>query len=189
MKRKPKRAVSRPADRGGAPPPEKSLANVTKLFRAIHHPEFMRHGRPDDRGGLRKYMLDTDTCLLMAEGHPTVAGRIVKMEEGAVVVSAITLAELRYGAGTIHEAERKKFGLRVLEEILELVPVVPFDEGAALAYAAVRMSDPKRNIRAMDKLIAAHAIALNLTLVTNNLKDFRKFRPPLRMENWAAKGR
>ena len=41
----------------------------------------------------------------------------------------------------------------------------------------------------MDKLIAAHAIALNLTLITNNLKDFRKFRPALRVENWAVKRR
>ena len=188
-----KRAANRPGPRpsaGNKPSRGKTLAGVPKLFRAIWHPDFMRYGRPDDYGELRerrKYMLDTDICLYIGEERSERAmARLAKTEEGEAVISAITLAELRYGAHTIHGDKRRKIALGGLEKMLDLVPVVPFDEDAAMAYAQVRAVDPKRNIRAMDKLIAAHAVALGLVLVTNNPKDFRKFRPALRVENWAA---
>ena len=173
--------------------PRRSLAGAVEAFRRLDQPGFMRHGRPDDHGELRelqKYMLDTSICVYIIERTaPEVERRAAQCEVGEVVMSSVTLAELHYGAAAIGDSRERESRNYALEKLRDIIPMVPFDEGAALAYAAVRMSDPKRNIRAMDKLIAAHAIALNLTLVTNNLKDFRKFRPPLRMENWAAKGR
>lgn len=136
----------------------------------------------------RKYMLDTDICIYLSEGgSPAVARRFAKVKNGEAVISAVTLAELHYGAIAVPGAARRKIAARGLEALSKVVPAVPFDEDAAAVYAQVRMADPERNIRAMDKLIAAHAIALNLTLVTNNIKDFQKFRPRLLVENWTAK--
>ena len=180
MTDKPKRkdaSAVRPPASGNNPPPEQSLARLSEMFRALRRPDY---------GDIRKYMLDTDICVHLVEGHPAVAKRAAKEEAGGVVMSAVTLAELRYGALMIDGQKKREYGLAGLEKILEDIPAVPFDEDAALAYAHVRMADPKRNIRAMDKLIAAHAIALNLILVTNNIKDFQKFRPALRVENWGA---
>ena len=138
----------------------------------------------------RKYMLDTDICIYLSEsGSPAVARRFAKVKNGEAVVSAVTLAELHYGAIAVSGVARRKIAARGLESLSKVVPAVPFDEDAAAVYAQVRMADPERNIRAMDKLIAAHAIALNLTLVTNNIRDFQKFRPRLRVENWTAKQR
>ena len=137
-----------------------------------------------------RYMLDTDICVYLSErSSPEVERRFAECRKGEVVVSAVTLAELRYGALAIRDEDEREKRNAAVDAFQDALPVAPFDEHAALAYADVRHADPKRNIRAMDKIIAAHAIALNLILVTNNLKDFQKFQPPLRMENWAARRR
>ena len=169
--------------------PRRTLAHVPKLLRRLNRPGFMRHGRPDDSGEpeLRKYMLDTNVCVcLIEESSPETLRRVEECLEGEIVMSAATLAELHYGTFVIGDSRKRKSRDRAVEKLRERIPALPFDEDAALAYARVRAADPKRNIRAMDKLIAAHAVALGLVLVTNNPKDFRKFRPALRVENWAA---
>ena len=175
---------------GGRASEDETLAHLPKMFRAMRHPDFMRHGRPEDYGELRelrKYMLDTDICVYLVDGSvEEVRSRFAKLKPGEAVMSALTLAELRYGVIRLDSAAKRDAANRGLAKILTQAPALPFDEDAALAYARVRAVDPKRNIRAMDKLIAAHAVALGLVLVTNNPKDFRKFRPALRVENWAA---
>lgn len=71
-------------------------------------------------------------------------------------------------------------GHALLSAFVELVPILPFDDRAAVAYASL----PFRRAR-FDRLIAAHALSLGLTLVTNNEADFADI-PGLRVENWAA---
>ena len=68
-------------------------------------------------------------------------------------------------------------------QLVEDIPVAPFDVGAADAYAPIRMAMRDRRRDALDKLIAGHAIALGAVLVTNNVRDFAEY-PGLTIENW-----
>lgn len=130
-----------------------------------------------------KYMLDTNICIyLMKHQPPSVAERFAECRQGEVVISSITLAELEYGVYVSREATRSQ-NRQALDALVELIPVVGFDAAAAAAYAEVRAASRDRHRDALDKLIASHAIGLNLTLVTNNLEDFRSY-PNLALENW-----
>ena len=72
-----------------------------------------------------------------------------------------------------------------LTALLEDLAVAPFDSEAAVSYGVLRAAVPSRQRNAMDRLIAAHAVSLGTTLVTNNEQDFSGY-PGLRVENWAA---
>ena len=74
---------------------------------------------------------------------------------------------------------------RALEGLLADVPVMPFDEQAAVDYGILGAAIRDRQRDARDRLIAAHARSLSLTLVTNNEVDFKDY-PGLRVENWVA---
>ena len=71
----------------------------------------------------------------------------------------------------------------VLDLLTSQIPVLPFEEDAAGAYGVLRAALPDRRRDALDRLIAAHAVSLNLTLVTNNEADFTGY-PGLTIENW-----
>jgi tRNA(fMet)-specific endonuclease VapC len=126
------------------------------------------------------FLLDTNICIyLMKHQPPLVAQRFASCRVGEVLISAITAAELEYG---VVASERNR---RALDRFLAEVPVAPFDVAAATRYGPVRLATRDRRRDALDKLIAAHALALDLTLVTNNLADFGAY-PGLRVENWVA---
>jgi tRNA(fMet)-specific endonuclease VapC len=134
-----------------------------------------------------KYMLDTNICIyLMKHQPPSVAKRFAECRQGDVVISAITLAELEYGVRVSREDTRKQ-NRQALDALVELIPPVSFDRPAAAVYAEVRAAAPDRRRDALDKLIASHARSLNLTLVTNNLDDFRVY-PNITLENWVEGG-
>ena len=128
------------------------------------------------------YLLDTNICIdLMKHQPPQVAERFSACRVGEVLISAITAAELEYGlVGSGVDAERN--GAALARFLLE-VPVAPLDGAAARVYGAVRWASRERRRDAFDKLIAAHALALDVTLVTNNPSDFASY-PDLRIENW-----
>ncbi|NEQ46888.1 MAG: type II toxin-antitoxin system VapC family toxin [Leptolyngbya sp. SIOISBB] len=128
-------------------------------------------------------MLDTNLCIyLMKHQPPSVAARFAACRQGDVVISAITLAELEYGVRASNE-ERRTQNRQALDALVEMIPAVAFDDMAAAAYADFRAATPNRRRDALDKLIASHAKSLSLTLVTNNLVDFRDY-PDLVLENW-----
>ena len=131
-----------------------------------------------------RYLLDTNICIdLMKDQPPQVADRFAACRVGEVVISAITAAELEFGVvASGAEAERNR---QALEQFLLEVPVMPFDRQAARAYGPVRWATRLRRRDALDKLIAAHALALEVVLVTNNPSDFQAY-PELRIENWVA---
>ncbi|MEB3291377.1 MAG: type II toxin-antitoxin system VapC family toxin [Leptolyngbya sp.] len=130
-----------------------------------------------------KYMLDTNICIyLMKHQPPSVARRFAECRQGDVVISAITLAELEYGVQVSREDTQPQ-NRQALDALVDLIPPVAFDRPAAAMYAEVRASAPDRRRDALDKLIASHAKSLNLTLVTNNLDDFRVY-PDIVLENW-----
>jgi len=131
-----------------------------------------------------KYMLDTNICIyLMKHQPPEVAERFAQCFVGEVVISAITLAELEYGVAC--SGTSKDHNQAALDGLLDDIVVAAFEARAARAYGPLRASHRERNKDALDKLIAAHALALGVTLVTNNEADFR-IHLELTVENWVA---
>ena len=129
-----------------------------------------------------KYMLDTNICIyLMKQQPPQVRERFAECFVGDVVISAITLAELEFGVACSGASQPKNRA--ALDSLLEDILVESFEGQAARTYGPLRTANRERNKDALDKLIAAHALALGVTLVTNNEADFRGYAG-LRIENW-----
>jgi tRNA(fMet)-specific endonuclease VapC len=129
-----------------------------------------------------KYMLDTNICIyLMKHQPPQVRARFAECFVGDVVISAITLAELEFGVACSGQSQAQN--QVALDSLLEDLKVAPFDALAARTYGPLRAAHRERNKDALDKLIAAHAMSLGVTLVTNNDADFRAFTE-LTVENW-----
>lgn len=129
-----------------------------------------------------RYMLDTNICVyLMKHQPPQVRERFAACYVGDVVISAITLAELEFGVACSPEAQARNQA--ALASLLEDIQVAPFEAAAARAYGPLRAQHRERNRNALDKLIAAHAMALQVVLVTNKESDFLAF-PGLVVENW-----
>ena len=134
------------------------------------------------------YMLDTDICIyIIKRKPPTVLKRLELIEPGQISMSAITFAELMNGAKKSQHIEANVSRLTALAEILE---ICSFDQHAAIAYGDVRSRLEKRGevIGPHDMLIAAHALSLDRTLVTNNHKEFSRVEG-LKLENWAVEER
>lgn len=130
-----------------------------------------------------RYLLDTSICIHAMQGNPALARHLSECYFGDLLLSAISLAELEFGviaAGGDGAARRA-----ALDAVLNDLVVLPFDAAAARAYAAVRLADPQRTRNALDKLIGAHALAVQATLVTANPADFSRI-PGLQVENWAS---
>jgi tRNA(fMet)-specific endonuclease VapC len=126
-------------------------------------------------------MLDTNMCIYLMKNQPEqVARRFAECLVGDVVMSAITYAELEYGAAVSADPAREQANLAALTED---IPVVAFDAAAGVAYGPIRLATRESKRDHLDKLIAAHAVSLGVTLVTNNVSDFSKY-PGLRSENW-----
>lgn len=128
-----------------------------------------------------RYMLDTNICIYLMKNQPEqVAARFAECLVGDVVMSAITFAELEYGVAVSANRARER---RNLASLAEDILVMPFDSAAAGAYGPIREATRERKKDQLDKLIAAHAVALDVVLVTNNERDFAAY-PGLRVENW-----
>jgi tRNA(fMet)-specific endonuclease VapC len=131
-----------------------------------------------------RYMLDTNMCIYLMKHHPEqVATRFAQCYVGEVVMSAVTLAELEGGVACSGDKAAANRG--ALEGLLEDIPAQPFDSAAARAYGPARLATRDNSRDALDKLIAAHALALDVTLVTNNEADFAGY-PGLKVENWVG---
>ncbi len=129
-----------------------------------------------------RYMLDTNICIYLMKAHPPeVLARLLQLDHGDVVMSIITYAELRVGLEGLGSTRAQNE--RALHLLTSDIPVLPFDEAAAERYGVQRAAVRDRRRDAFDRLIAAHAASLGLTLVTNNEADFRDY-PGLIVENW-----
>ena len=130
-----------------------------------------------------KIMLDTNICIYIINQRPAVVlKRFQSFRIGDIGISVITLAELEYGAAKSAQPRRNREALGQFVSPLELAA---FDPPATAAYGTIRAALEKRGLRigAMDMLIAAHAVSLRATLVTNNEREFERV-PGLRLENW-----
>jgi len=121
-------------------------------------------------------MLDTNTIIaLVMNDDEGVVRRAAECDEGEIVTSAIAYAEIAHGA---HRGRPPAFDQ--LRAFVEEVQVLEFDFKAACAYATL----PFRRA-SYDRLIAAHALSHDLTVVTRNVKDFADV-PGLKVENWTV---
>ena len=128
-----------------------------------------------------KYMLDTDSVSFALRGQGNVGARILDHKPSELCISVITLGELRFGA---HKRDSKKLH-KLIDTFAESVAPQDFDVDAADEYGRLAAALAQRGtpIGSFDAMIAAHALARKLILVTNNEKHFRKV-PGLKIENW-----
>lgn len=132
-----------------------------------------------------KYLLDTNICIYIIKQKPSIVlERLQKVKVNEIGISVITLAELEYRVAKSGFPERNKLAL-----IQFLVPfeISPFSETAAAIYGRIRSDLEKKGqiIGPYDLLIGAQALSENLTLVTNNEREFQRI-PGLMIENWVA---
>lgn len=129
-----------------------------------------------------RYLLDTNTASYIIKGNvPGVRERLLKVPMSRLLISAVTEAELLYGAARKREAVRLK---TVVDEFLLRVDSLPWDSNAARRYADLRAAletagTPMGNL---DMMIAAHALAAGAVLVTSD-RAFRRLKH-LKIEDW-----
>jgi len=125
-----------------------------------------------------KYMLDTNICIyLMDEAPESVITRFEQCGLGEVSLSAVTWAELCCGMDAHHSRED------MMTLFWKLSPM-SFGMDAAAVFGMLSQQFPDRK-SSFDRMIAAHAIALDVVLVTNNVADFSMYQPAgLTLENW-----
>jgi len=128
-------------------------------------------------------LLDTNICIYVARSHPaTVARRFARAAPESLGISIITWGELCFGAAKSNDPPRAH-GL--LEQFSRMVQVLPLPAEAGSHYGEVRAALQKAGtpIGNNDLWIAAHALALGVPLVSNNLHEFERV-PGLKLENW-----
>lgn len=130
------------------------------------------------------YMLDTNICIYVMKNKPEkVLERFREELDGGLCISSITLGELEYGMK--HSSNPAK-NEQALLRFLAPLSILPFGAAAASEYGVLRthLQNKGTPIGPLDMLIAGHALAEGLTLVTNNVREFERV-PDLRLENWA----
>ena len=130
-------------------------------------------------------MLDTNVCVELLRGRASgLFERLRQFEIDEIGISSITLAELQYGVAKSARPARHEV---LLIEFCAPLAILPFDHLAAETYGQVRAELERTGtlIGPLDTLIASHALALGVTLVTNNEREFTRVAG-LQVENWLA---
>jgi tRNA(fMet)-specific endonuclease VapC len=127
------------------------------------------------------HMLDTNTVSFVFKNQGRVAQRLLSLKPSAICISAITVAELRYGA----EKRQSKKLHSLIDRFLAPFTVAPFGEEEATRYGELYAVLERKGtpIGELDTQIAAHALALGVTLVTNNDRHFSQVAG-LQLEDW-----
>jgi len=132
------------------------------------------------------YLIDTNICIyIMNEYPPEVIQKFREIGVGNICISSITVSELQYG---VHKSKQIKKNRKRLDEFLSPFEIISYDESASKHYGQIRSYLEKQGnlIGPLDMLIAAHALSENLTLITNNEKEFKRVKS-LKVENWVTK--
>lgn len=130
-----------------------------------------------------RYLLDTNICIYIAKQRPpSVAARFAKLATGSVGMSLITYGELRYGA---EKSSQRASTLERLERLQSMIPVITPDAAVGERYGAIRafLERAGTPIGNNDLWIAAHALSLGVTLISNNTREFERV-PKLKLDNW-----
>jgi tRNA(fMet)-specific endonuclease VapC len=131
-----------------------------------------------------RYLLDANICIYIAKQRPPgVARRFARLTAGSVGMSLITYGELRYGA---EKSQRSAEARAIIDRLVELIPVLEPDAEVGATYGRLRAHLERSGapIGNNDLWIAAHALTLGVTLVSNNTRAFERV-PKLKLQNWA----
>ena len=129
-----------------------------------------------------KYLLDTNTCIYLMKNHPETVARYEQNRLLGIAISSITLSELKFG---VYNSLNPESNGENLLRFLIGIDVLDYNSTAADEYGRIR-ADLRRKatpIGHMDMLIAAHAKAEGLIIVTNNTREFERVEG-LRLEDW-----
>ncbi len=129
-----------------------------------------------------RYMLDTDICIYVINERPAaVLARFLAHEADGIGISVITASELYWGV----RKSGSRRNLEALERFLAPLTIADYDLAAARIYGEVRTTLERKGtpIGPLDQQIATHALALQVTLVSNNLREFKRV-PGLKVESW-----
>ena len=129
------------------------------------------------------YLIDTNICIYIMNKRPaTVIEKFKTMEPGEICISSITVSELQYG---VAKSTRKGENSKRLSSFLLPFEILPYDEKAAAVYGDIRsqLEQSGQTIGPLDLLIGAHALSLDLTIITNNTKEFSRI-DRLDVEDW-----
>lgn len=132
---------------------------------------------------MSKILLDTDTCIYIINHKPTnVKNKFECYKIGDIAISCISLSELVFA---IEKSRYKEQNIKALQNFIAPLEVLDFGYEQSLIYDKLRanLEKSKNLIGSMDILIASHALSLDMILVTNNEKDFKKV-PNLKIQNW-----
>ena len=132
-----------------------------------------------------KVMLDTNICIaIIRRRPPQILRRFSDYSIGDVGISWATLAELEFGVAKSQHVTQNK---AALEEFLLPLEVASFDREVAVVYGKLRAALERKGTRigAMDTLIGAQALAMGVTLVTNNVREFSRIAG-LNVVDWLA---
>jgi tRNA(fMet)-specific endonuclease VapC len=130
-------------------------------------------------------LLDTDICsYIMKRSHPHLIEKLRNIDVESIAVSVVTEAELLYG---VKLSNKPQLTQAALDGFITHVRVLDWTRAAAQHYADIRANLHKHGepIGANDLMIAAHARSLNATVITNNIREFRKVKH-LSVDNWAC---
>ena len=130
-----------------------------------------------------KYLLDTNICVYLIKKKPlSVIARFNEHAVGDIGVSSITVAELSYG---VQKSQPQTQNQEAILQFLSPLVIAEFDTNAAFSYGQIRTELERKGtpIGSLDTLIAGHAASMNVTLVTNNIREFSRVHG-LIVENW-----
>jgi len=131
-----------------------------------------------------RYLLDTNICIYIIKKSPArVLEKLTSIQVGDAGISTITLSELEYGVAKSSKPQQNR---DALSAFLTPFEILSYDQSVATHYGAIRSYLEKKGILIgpMDLLVAAHALSLSLTMVTSNVREFKRV-PDLRLENWS----
>lgn len=132
-----------------------------------------------------KFLLDTNICIYIIKQKPLeVLHKFNTYQVGDIGISSITVAELEFG---VQKSQYPAKNQQALTQFLLPLEIVNFDHAAATIYGDIRARLEKQGtpIGSLDTLIAAHALSLQVILITNNIKEFSRV-PNLKSENWVS---
>jgi tRNA(fMet)-specific endonuclease VapC len=129
-----------------------------------------------------QYMLDTNICIYVVKNYPSKLRERFNRLADQLCISTITLAELHYGA---EKSARRLENLEAIRQFAARLEILPFSAAAAAHYGEIRadLERAGKPAGSYDMLIAGHARSEGMTVVTNNLREFKRM-PGVRSESW-----
>jgi tRNA(fMet)-specific endonuclease VapC len=128
------------------------------------------------------FLLDTDMVIFSFKGHPTVRENIARHRHDPLKISIITLMELYYGAFKSRQAAGNLAKVKILEHNIDIISV-GIETAELFGMVKAKLENRGKRLDDFDLVIAACALAHNLTLVTNNTDHFSRITD-LKLVNW-----